>query len=443
VSFMQNAYLKVEQSGPLEGIVELVGAKNAVLVTMASLLLTSGKSILRNVPRSADVLHMIKLLEELGARVLFVPEQHLLEIDTTHVCKWQVPPDIMKKMRASILVMGPLLARFGYADIALPGGCVLGSRPIDYHLNNFKKLGVEITQDGDFLHGRVSKINPQKIVLAYPSVGATENIMMAAVLANGVTHIVNAALEPEVLDLIIVLQKMGAKIHITPPATIVIEGVDDLRPIEHAILPDRLEAGSLLIATAAIGGSISLPQAPAYFLDVFLLKLEEMGHIIEVGSNGVGITLHATQTPQAVSFKTSPYPGFPTDLQAPMMVLQCLAEGTSIIEETVFENRLVHTRELAKMGAQITVNNNTAIITGVEELYGTQVIASDIRAACALAIAGMSANGTTIMTGIQHWKRGYECLEKKLAALGANIQLYENDITEDTYYDDKEKQVRI
>lgn len=441
---MQNAYLKIEQSEPLHGVAELVGAKNAVLVTMASLLLTSGKSVLHNVPCSADVLHMVKLLEQLGARIVFVPEQHTLEVDTTHVSKWQVTADIMKKMRASILVMGPLLARFGYADIAVPGGCVLGSRPIDYHVNNFKKMGVEITQEGDFLRGRATKLKPQKIVLAYPSVGATENIMMAAVLTKGTTHIVNAALEPEVLDLIIVLKKMGARIHITPPATLIIEGVDDLRPIEHAILIDRLEAGSLLIAAAATGGSISLPQAPAYALDVFLLKLEEMGHTIEVGSNGVGITLRATQNPQAVSFKTSPYPGFPTDLQAPMMVLQCLAEGTSVIEETVFENRLVHARELIKMGAHITVNNNTAIVTGVEELYGAQVIASDIRAACALAIAGMSAKGTTIMTGIQHWKRGYESLEKKLAILGANIQLYGEPCSDQNIlYEGQEKQIRI
>jgi len=325
------------------------------------------------------------------------------------------------------LVMGPLLARFGYADIALPGGCVLGTRPIDYHLNSFRKMGVEVAQDGDFLHGRASQLCAQKIVLAYPSVGATENIMMASVLTKGVTRIVNAALEPEVLDLIEVLKKMGAHIEIAPPATIVIEGVQEVHPIEHTILSDRLEAGSLLIAAAATGGSISIPQAPADALEVFLLKLEEMGHHITVGEHEVGITLHATKNPHAVSFKTSPYPGFPTDLQAPMMVLQCLAEGTSIIEETVFENRLVHVRELEKMGAQIVVHNNTATITGVEALYGAQVIASDIRAACALAIAGMAAKGTTVMTGVQHWKRGYESLEKKLALLGAHIWLHDDE----------------
>lgn len=424
---MKHAYLKIEQSNKLQGTVELVGAKNAVLVIMASLLLTSGKSTLKNVPCSADVLHMIKLLEELGALVEFFPEKNLLLVDTTPVDKWKVSPDIMKQMRASILVMGPLLARFGFADIALPGGCVIGMRPIDYHLKNFEKLGVQIQVDGDYLHARVDAIKPKKIVLEYPSVGATENIMMAAVLAQGATKIVNAALEPEVIDLIAVLQKMGAQIKIDAPATIVIEGVQDLRSIEHAIIADRLEAGTVLAAVAATGGEVYLPDAPAYALDVFLLKLEEMGHVIEIGENEVGVRLKAISNPKAVSFKTGPYPGFPTDLQAPMMLLQCIAEGESVIQETVFENRLVHARELQKMGAQIEVEGATAKIKGVEELYGAQVIATDIRASAALVIAGLVADGTTIMTGIKHWKRGYDALEVKLAALGANIQLIEGE----------------
>ncbi len=441
---MKHAYLKIEQSKKLKGTIDLVGAKNAVLVIMASLLLTSGKSTLKNVPCSADVLHMIKLLEELGALVEFSQEKHLLTVDTMSVDKWKVSPDIMKKMRASILVMGPLLARFGFADIALPGGCVIGTRPIDYHVKNFKKLGVKIEIDGDYLHAKVGAIKPQKIILEYPSVGATENIMMAAVLAKGTTKIVNAALEPEVMDLIDVLQKMGAQIKIDAPATIIIEGVQDLRPIEHAIIADRLEAGTLLAAVAATGGHAYLPHAPAYALDVFLLKLEEMGHEIEIGENEVGIRLKASSNPKAVSFKTGPYPGFPTDLQAPMMMLQCIAEGESIIQETVFENRLVHARELQKMGAQIEVEHNTAKIKGVEELYGSQVIATDIRASAALVIAGLVADGTTIMTGIKHWKRGYEALEIKLAALGANIQLIEGEYDETAVIAyEKAEQIRL
>lgn len=430
---MENSFLHIEQSLNLRGEVTLVGAKNAVLVIMASMLLTSGKSRLFNVPASSDVLQMIKLLEQLGAAVFFDHESHMLEIDTTMVNKWCVSSEIMKKMRASILVMGPLLARFGRADIAQPGGCVIGTRPIDYHLKNFAKMGVIIEETGEFLNARTDAMQPKKLVLEYPSVGATENLMMAATLTRGTTQIINAALEPEVLDLVAVLQKMGAKIAILPPATIEIEGVEDLRPVEHSIIPDRLEAGALLLAAAITGGEVSIPDAPAYALDVFLAKLEEMGHSIEVGANGVGVKLRATKTPKAVSFKTGPFPGFPTDLQAPMMAAQCLAEGTSVIEETVFENRFLHVRELQKMGAQVTVEYNKATVKGVDSLYGAQVIATDIRGSCALVLAALVAKGTTTMSAIHHWKRGYESLDKKLAMLGARISI--GQITQDHVHD--------
>ncbi len=418
-----NSYLEIKQSPELSGDISLYGAKNAVLVIMASLLLTSGKSRLKNVPGSSDVLHMIKLLESLGAVVCFDQEMHELEVDTSGVNKWQVRQDIMQQMRASILVMGPLLARFSRADIALPGGCVIGSRPIDLHLKNFEKMGVEIDRTGSFLKTHAPALRAHDIVLDYPSVGATENLMMAAVCAPGSTRIINAALEPEVLDLIAVLKKMGAKIDLEVPATIIIEGVSSLVPIEHDLVPDRLEAGTLLLAAAITGGSVTLSNANKDHLSVFLLKLQEMGHLVGTGLNGAGISFKATQSPKAVSFKTAPYPGFPTDLQAPMMAVQCLAQGRSVIDETVFENRLVHIRELQKMGAQISVDGSKAIITGVEELYGASVIASDIRASCALAIAGLAAKGTTIMTGISHWRRGYDQLELKLAHLGAHIRL--------------------
>lgn len=420
----QNSYITIETSPALNGTVELNGAKNAVLVIIASLLLTKGKSRLLNVPASDDILHMIKLMQSLGAEVFFHPQEHILEIDTSTVSKWQVSAEIMKKMRASILVMGPLLARFGKADIAIPGGCVIGSRPIDYHLKNFKKMGAVIDECGDYLTARADLLHAQRIVLEYPSVGATENIMMAAVLTPDSTTIVNAALEPEVLDLITVLKKMGAHITIDAPATLIIQGVGALQPIEHAIIPDRLEAGALLVAAAITGGTVHLPQALAFAMDVFLLKLEEMGHEISVGPQGIGITLKACKEPRAVSFKTSPYPGFPTDLQAPLSAALCLAQGTSIIEETVFENRLLHVRELQKMGAQIKVEHNKAIITGVDKLYSASVIATDIRASCALVLAGFVAQGTTIMTGIHHWTRGYDGLEHKLTLLGASIKRY-------------------
>lgn len=418
---MIDAYIEIEQSLNLHGTTVPVGAKNAVLVTMASLILTNGTSTLYNVPVSADVLDMIMVLEHLGATVIFDKAQHQLTIDTTYINRWRVNAALMKKMRASILVMGPLLARFGRADIASPGGCVIGSRPINYHLRNFAAMGVAIEQDAEFLKAQVDILRPATIVLEYPSVGATENTMMAATLTRGTTRIINAALEPEVFDLIAVLQKMGASIKVLAPATIEIEGVETLQPIIHTIIADRLEAGALLLAAAVTGGTVYVPDIHVSTLDVFLLKLQEMGHAIEVGEGGKGITLKATKNPRAVSFKTGPFPSFPTDLQAPMMAAQCLAQGVSIIEETVFENRFLQVRELEKMGAIIKVEYNKAIVTGVDQLFGTAVIASDIRGSCALVLAGLVAQGITTVSGIHHWYRGYESLDEKLAHLGARI----------------------
>lgn len=414
-------FISVEQSLELQGEISLIGAKNAVLVIMASLLLAEGKSVLHNVPFSADVVQMVALLEELGAHVMFYPELNMLEVDTSTLGSCQVPPTIMKKMRASVLVMGPLLARFGRADIALPGGCLIGARPIDFHLKNFAKMGVTLEVEGEFLRAEASQLKSAQLILEYPSIGATENLLMAATLTQGRTRIVNAALEPEVIDLIAILRSMGAHINVHAPATIEIEGVERLLPVEHTVIMDRLEAGSLLLAAAITGGSIWLPQAVATDMEVFLLKLEEMGHAIEIGVNGHGVKLTATKQPQAVSFSTAPYPGFPTDLQAPMMAALCLAQGKSVIHETVFENRFLHVRELQKMGAQISIEGDRAKITGVEELYGTSVIATDIRSSCALVIAGLAAKGTTIITGVHHWRRGYQALEKKLTQLGAKI----------------------
>jgi len=420
---MKDMRLVVSQSPPLSGSVELIGAKNAVLVIMASLLLTRGKSILKNVPSSADVHHMIRLLKELGAEASFDEGSNVLQVDTSFVDKFKVKPEIMNKMRASVLVMGPLLAHFGRAEIALPGGCLLGARPINYHLKNFEKMGAVVDIKGEFLNVHVDKLKAKRLILEYPSVGATENLLMAAVCTLGITTIVNAALEPEVLDLIVVLKKMGANVEICPPAMIRIEGVYSLHPIEHEIIFDRLEAGALIIAAAITGGKIDLPQAPAYTMDTFLEKLDEMGHSISVGKNGKGILFKATNLPRAVSLRTAPYPGFPTDLQAPMLASLCLSQGNCSVEETVFENRLLHVRELQKMGAQITIKSGAACISGVDELYGTEVIATDIRASAALVLAGLAAKGTTTVKGVQHWMRGYEALEKKLSSLGALIRL--------------------
>lgn len=429
---MNDGYLKIDpstssgRSDRLMGTVELSGAKNAVLVTIASLILTKGKSILYNVPASADVYEMAELLSQLGATVFFDPENHQLTVDTTLLCAYTVSDEIMKKTRTSILALGPLLARFGRARMGgSPGGDAIGKRPIDYHLKNFEKMGVVIDYEGNFLCASVAQLNGVRLVLEYPSVGATENLIMAATLAQGSTQIINAACEPEVLDLIAALTKMGAKIKIDISSTIIIDGVDRLNAIEHTIMVDRLEAGSLLIAVAATGGEITIPNANANVLDVFLLKLEEMGHIITVGDGGKGIHLRATQTPKAVSFKTAPYPGFPTDLQAPMMALQSIANGTSIIEETVFENRFHHAYELIKMGADIKIEHNKAIVAGVKHLCAAHVVAKDIRASMALVVAGLVAHGTTVVTGVHHWRRGYDALEKKLQKLGARVSIHE------------------
>jgi UDP-N-acetylglucosamine 1-carboxyvinyltransferase len=415
----------VEKSGSLSGEVKLSGAKNAVLVIMASLLLVKGRSILKNVPDSSDVEQMIKLLVSLGVKINFDPVENILEADTSNVENYSIDHTVMRKMRASILVMGPLLARLGRITLTYPGGCVIGMRPIDYHIKNFKRMGVVIHEEDSFLKAATDCLQARRLVLEYPSVGATENLIMAATLTEGVSQIVNAAVEPEVLDLIEALKKMGAKIEVITPATIVIEGVAKLNPIEYSVMNDRLEAGTLLLAAAVTGGEIMIPGMSTHNLDVFLLKLEEMGHIVK--SSGDGISLKAAKYPRAVSFKTAPYPGFPTDLQAPMMVAQCLAEGTSVIEEAVFENRLIHILELQKMGAQIKLVGNRAHITGVSELYGADVIASDIRAAAALVIAGLAAQGKTMISGVHHFKRGYDKFDKKLLSLGAKISLIQSD----------------
>ena len=384
----QRAHLIVEPNGPLHGTVNVVGAKNAVLVIMASLILTRGVSTLRNVPCSQDVLHMIALLEQLGAYITFDRNNHVL-----------------------------------------PGGCIIGVRPIDYHLKNFQKMGVVCIQEGSVVKAYANNIVSGTYVLEYPSVGATENILMAVVCASGQTVIVNAALEPEVEDLISELSKMGAKIEVSAPATLVIDGVDKLYPVVHDIIPDRLEAGAFLLAAAISGGEVTVRNTRPDTLAVFLLKLEEMGHTITTNHIGRSITLSATKNPVAVSFKTGPYPGFPTDLQAPMMVLQAVAHGTSVIEETVFENRMLHAAELQKMGAHIEVHYTKAIIIGVKKLYGTDVKATDIRASCALLLAGLIAEGQTRMSGLAHFRRGYEQLDQKMGRLGAFVKVRESAVS--------------
>jgi len=419
---MENEFILVKKAAPLKGKVLVSGAKNAALPIMASLVLTSGINVLKNVPHLTDIEAMVTLLEQLGAAVFADYATGVLTIDTRSICRWKVSEEIMKKTRASIVVLGPLLARFHHADVAFPGGDAIGARPIDYHLKNFKKMGAQVTQQDNLISLKAEKLTAQRFVLDYPSVGATQNILMAAVLIPGTSHIVNAAMEPEVIDLIKILQKMGAQISIEHPATIKIVGVEKLHAVEYEIMTDRLEAGALLIAAAITRGDITLPNACAQDMELFLMKLAEMGHEIIVDEQS-GIRLKAAQNPQAVSFKTAPYPGIATDLQPLMMIAQAVAEGKSEAIETVFENRFLHVPYLQLMGARMEVlGSHKAVVHGVKKLKGTTVIATDIRASCALVLAGFVADGMTQVYGVSHWWRGYESLDQKFRALGAEIE---------------------
>mgnify|MGYP005635580337 CR=1 FL=1 len=422
---MTQGSILVKKSPALHGEVDLAGAKNAVLVTMLSLLLAPGKSILKNVPWLNDVYAVIDILKLLGADVVMHEAEGILEVDTTHVEEKEIPLELMQKARASVLAVGPLLARFKKVRFALPGGCVIGSRPIDFHIRNFKKMGVEFNRVEDTLIGETQKLQPTRFVLEYPSVGTTENILMAAVLTPGTSYIVHAALEPEVMDLIAVLRKMGAKISLEYPAVIRIDGIEKLKPVEHFVMYDRLEAGALLLAGAITKGDVYLPQAMPDVMEVFLVKLQEMGHQIEMKIGQPGVRIKGCQNPQAVSFKTGPYPGFPTDLQSLMLAAQTVASGKSAIVETVFGNRFMIVPELQKLGASIESTGHRAYVEGVDKLIGAVVQATDIRASCALALAGLIAEGTTEINGLHHWKRGYHNVDVKLRSLGADIQLIE------------------
>jgi UDP-N-acetylglucosamine 1-carboxyvinyltransferase len=420
---MHNEYILVKKSKPLTGTVLVSGAKNSALPIIASLVLTSGVSVLKNVPHLTDIESMVSLLQSLGAVVQADYATGTLTVDTTHVASWHVSQEMMKKTRASIVILGPLLARFHAADVAFPGGDAIGARPIDYHLKNFKKMGAVISQQGNVISLQAEKLTAERFVLDYPSVGATQNILMAAVLVSGTSYIVNAAMEPEVIDLIKILQKMGAQISIEHSATIKIEGVAKLQPVEYEIMTDRLEAGALLIAAAITGGNITLPNACAQDMELFLMKLEEMGHTITIAPSSCGVRLQACKNPKNVSFKTAPYPGIATDLQPLIMIAQAFSDGTSEAIETVFENRFLHVPYLQLMGAQMEVlGSHKAVVTGVNRMQGANVIATDIRASCALVLAGLVADGMTRVFGVSHWRRGYESLDQKLRDLGAEIE---------------------
>jgi len=409
----------VEQNGPLQGTVHVNGAKNAVLpILAATLLSTEGRCVLEGVPALIDVDVICEVLTSLGADVRRLGRDKI-EVLAHCIDEIEAPYELVRKMRASFLVMGPLLARMGKARISMPGGCAIGTRPIDLHLKGFKALGAETTLGYGFVEASAEKLIGNNIYLDFPSVGATENIMMAAVLAEGQTFIENAAEEPEITDLANFLNKMGADIRGAGTDTIKINGVKELRGATHAVIPDRIEAGTYMIAAAITKGNVLVCNVVPDHLKPITAKLRECGADVIRENSGLRVIAH--NRPKAVDIKTMPYPGFPTDMQSQFMVLMSVAEGTSIAIETVFENRFMHVSELKRMGADIKIEGRSAIIEGKNNLLGAPVKATDLRAGAALILAGLVADGKTEITDVHHIDRGYVNIEEKLKSLGAKI----------------------
>lgn len=410
--------LKIVGNGPLNGDITVSGAKNAALPILCASLLTADTLRLTNVPQLRDVLTTQKLLQGMGARVM-TDNVHEYELTASDIHTLEAPYDLVKTMRASILVLGPTLARFGEASVSLPGGCAIGSRPVDQHIKGLAAMGADIVIEHGYVKAR-GKLKGARVVMDMVTVTGTENLLMAATLAEGTTILENAAREPEVTDLAECLVKMGAKISGIGTDRLVIDGVERLHGAEHAIMPDRIEAGTFLVAAAVTQGHVVLRRASAQGMEAVLDKLVEAGCVVEAGDDW--ISLDMKQRPKAVNIRTLPYPAFPTDMQAQFMTLNALADGVSRVTETIFENRFMHVPELNRMGARIDTEGNTAIITGVPRLSGATVMATDLRASASLVIAGLVADGVTLVDRIYHLDRGYEHIEKKLAGVGANIE---------------------
>lgn len=411
----------VEKSGPLKGEVLVSGAKNAVLPLMAAALLSEEECVIRDVPKLRDVALMKEILSSLGSEIKEL-EDDILSIYTEDIHSTEAEYDLVNKMRASILVMGPLLARKGRARIPLPGGCAIGARPIDLHLKGFEALGAQLIEGDNYVEAVAGPqgLIGETIYLDFPSVGATENIMMAAVLASGTTYIENAAEEPEIVDLANFLNKMGAKIKGAGTDTIKIDGVQQLKGARHTVIPDRIEAGTFMLAAAITRGAVHICNAVPDHLKPLIAKLRECGVRIEVGDDDI-IVRGDLGPHYATDIKTLPYPGFPTDIQSPFMAYLTTVEGSSTVIETVFENRFMHVAQLGKMGANIETAGNKAMVKGNAHLRGCQVMATDLRAGAALVLAGLVAEGKTEISEIYHIERGYEKFIEKFAALGANI----------------------
>ena len=406
----------------LSGEVVVSGSKNAALPILISSLLTPEPCTYQSVPHLADIRTTLRLLAGLGDRSdnkRWLDGADQLTLQADQIKNVEAPYDLVKTMRASFLVIGPLVARFGQARVSTPGGCAIGARPIDLHLKGLEAMGATIEQTHGYVEATAAKLRGAKIYLDLPSVGATENLMMAATLAEGTTLIENAAKEPEIDDLAKVLNAMGARVQGAGTDIIQIDGVDSLGGVTHRIIADRIEAGSFVIAAALTGGDVLIKGARADHLEAFLIKLKDAG--VRFNADGEGIRVQQNGKIKSVDVKTLPYPGFPTDLQAQMMVLMAVGDGVSVITETIFENRFMHAQELDRMGAQIKLEGNRAIVRGVRELSGAPVMASDLRASVALVLAGLVANGTTEVSRVYHLDRGYEQIERKLSYLGAQI----------------------
>ena len=415
--------LKVLGGTPLAGKIKISGAKNSVLPILSAALLASEPVTICNVPHLQDVTTMMELMGEMGIQ-LTVDEEMSIELDPRTISSFTAPYELVRTMRAAILVLGPLLARFGEARVSLPGGCSIGPRPVDLHIKGLQAMGAEISVEIGYIHAKVpsplKRLKGTTFCFDVVTVTGTENLMMAATLATGTTILQNAAKEPEVQDLAHCLTTLGAKISGIGSDVLIIEGVPELKGGRYTVLPDRIETGTYLVAAAMTGGKITLQNTQPNLLDVVLQKLKEAGALIEVGADWISLDRRG-RTLHAVDIKTGPFPGFPTDMQAQFTALNAVAEGTGVVTETVFENRFMHVQELRRMGADITINGNTAVCRGVSGLTGAPIMATDLRASASLVLAALVAKGETIIDRIYHIDRGYECIEEKLMKLGASI----------------------
>jgi UDP-N-acetylglucosamine 1-carboxyvinyltransferase len=412
--------LQIEGGRKLDGEIRISGAKNAALPIIAAALLADGPVLLSNIPHLRDITTMLALLANMGVRTT-LDDRMRVEIDPRETRKFIAPYELVKTMRASILVLGPLLARFGEAEVSLPGGCAIGARPVNLHVDGLRAMGADIRIEHGYIHATARRLKGARLLPETVTVTGTENLMMAATLADGETIIENAAREPEVVDLADFLIAMGAKIHGAGTDKIVVEGVEKLGHADFSVMPDRIEAGTYLVAAAITGGRITLQGARADRLDAVLLKLREAGASIESGADWISLDMRGRR-PRAVDIRTAPYPAFPTDMQAQFAALNCVAEGASTVVETIFENRFMHMHELQRMGADIRIEGHSAFIRGVDQLTAAPVMATDLRASAGLVLAALVAEGSTIVDRIYHIDRGYERIEEKLQQLGARIK---------------------